>query len=603
MAKELKTLDDRLNWLAEELLLAKEQISSMAVRLEALEHGQVSHLDGGGIEREYVDYQSVWEEQGGRSQPRSDEEEDSWAHVGQAVFLPRVAAVSFMLVAALILRTVTENGMLGLMAGSVIGMGYAVILVVAGVFLYLRKNSLAPVFPTCGALLLFSIIFETQNHFSSMSGQSGYLILLIAEFFILWIAIYCQAPVLLYVSVFASTLVGVAIGYSNPSFFLLGLIVLVNSVAGQVAASRGVSNSLRWYTLLFAILFWMFWAYKLNFALKFEPAKVAGLQPGLFLFLIFFFWLFYTGASLRQTLKSKLPLGAFHHVLPAVVAGGCFLAVNAVLSPWVGKQELVGAITVALSAAYLGLVAWLASRNEQDIPGGKEFVAAASILLIQGLAIAVPPLWALPVWTVAAAILTLRADQWRSGGIRVMSYLFQAFVLIFGLRHETFAAGHVSWPVGMVVFGLMAGCTLWLYRWCRQHPPQYDSAFFAVFDRNDFSAVFLLCLGLFHGFAAVRFLLFALFQDSLAESASAFACVQSVLVNTGIVGLLVLGLKGRNRELITVAGGIILVAAVKVFLLDLFRASGVPLVVSVFSFGIVAATSSVVLRKWQGEGR
>lgn len=601
MVKELKTLDDRLNWLAEELLLAKEQMAMMASRLDALEHLKTSGFEGGRVVKEYVDYQSAWEQQGGFS-PLPESEDDSWTHMGQTVFLPRVAAISFMLVAALILRTVTDNGMVGLMTGSMMGMIYAVALIAAGCFLYIRKSQLAPVFPVCGVLLLYAIIFETQNHFSSMSGQSGYLILLIVEIFILMVGIYCQSKGLLYVSVFASTVVGVAIGYANPLFFLMGLIILVNSIAAHAAESRKITTVLRWYTLLFAIFFWMLWAYKLNFALKFDPDRVAQLQPGLFLILISVYWLCYSWTSLWQTLSCGHTLGAFHHVLPAVVAGGSFFAVNAVLSPWVGKQELVGSITVILSALYLGLVAWLAGRGEDDIPGGKEFVVAATILLIQGLAIAVPPLWALPVWTVAAAILTLRADKWRSGGIRVISYLFQGFVLIFAVRHATFSVGEVLWPLGALVAGLMAGCTLWLYHWCRQHPPQYDSAFFEVFDRKDSSAVFLLCLGLFQGFAALRFLLFAAFQDSLAGSATDFACVQSVLVNCGIVVLLIVGLRGRNRELLLVAGGVVVVAAVKVFLLDLFRASGIPLVMSVFSFGVVAATSSLVLRKWQGGG-
>lgn len=600
MAKELKTHDDRLNWLAEELLLAKEQISSLACRLDALEHGKAPALGGGGIVTEYVHYQSVWEQQGGSSQSLTVGEDDSWAQVGQAVLLPRVAAISFMLVAALILRTVTDNGMVGLMAGSLLGMIYAVVLIAAGVFLHTRKSSLAPVFPVCGVFLLYAIIFETQSHFSSMSGQTGYVILLFAEIIVVLVGIYCQANVLLFVSVFASTIVGIVIGYSNPSFFLLGLIVLANCIAAQVAASRNISKALRWYSLFCAIFFWMFWAYKLNFALKFEPAKVTGLGPEFFLGLIVVFWLFYTWTSLWQILKSGAPLGIFHHILPTVVAGGSFFAINAVLSPWVGKQELIGTVAVVLSALYLGLVAWLAGRDEEGIPGGKAFVAAATILLIQGLAIAVPPLWALPMWAGAAAILTLGAERWRSGGVRVISYLFQGFILIFALRHETFAVESVSWPVGFVVFGLMAGITLWLHRWCRRHPPNYDSAFFEVFDRKDYSAVLLLCLGLFQGFAALRFVLFAALQESLAGSAIAFACVQSVLANVGIVLLLILGLKGRNRELITVAGGVVLVVAVKVFLIDLFRASGLPLVMSVFSFGIVAATSSVVLRKWQG---
>jgi len=255
---------------------------------------------------------------------------------------------------------------------------------------------------------------------------------------------------------------------------------------------------------------------------------------------------------------------------------------------------------VLVSALYLGLVTWLARRGEEDIPGGKEFVTAATILLVQGLAILVPPLWALPVWTVAAAILTFRADQWRSGGIRLISYLFQLFVLLFALQHGVLSLQKPVWHLGFVVAGGMAACNLWMYRWCRLHLPDYDSAFFTVFDKKDYSAVILLLLGLFQSFVAVSFLASTVVPGVGAEAAKSFACAQSVILNSGIVLLLLLGLRKKNRELLVVAGVIVLVAALKVFLFDLFRANGLPLVFSVFSFGIVAATSSVVMRKWQG---
>ncbi len=598
--RELKTLDDRVNWLTEELLLAKEQMAAILCRIESLEQGKalpaassaptISDHPPGALVAD-------------SPQPVAIDDESSWAHLGQAVLLPRVAAVSFMLVVALVLRTVTDNGMVGLLTGSALGMAYAVALIAGGVFLYARQSRLAPVFPACGVLLLYAIIFETQSHFSSLSGQAGYLVLLIAEIVMVLVGLHCRAKVLLGLSVFASTLVGIAIGFPTPLFAMLGLVVLVNNGAAHLAARRHISHSLTWYTLVFSVIFWMLWAYKLNFALNLAPAEVQGLGLPLFLPLLFAFWGFYTYTSLWQTLRSGRPLGSFHHVLPAMTAGGGFFAANAVLYPWVGNQTLIGLGTVLLSALYLGLVTWLARRGEDGIPGGKEFVTAAVILLIQGLAISAPPLWALPVWTVAAGILTLRAGQWRSGGIRLISYLFQVFVLFFALRHGSLSVSGTAWPAGMLVAGLMAGCNLWLYHWCRRHPPDYDSAFFTVFDKGDYSAVLLLVIGLFQAFAAASFGASALLPVSVAESTKAFACTQSVIINAGVIILLVLGLQTRSREILTVAGLVVLLAAIKVFLFDLFLANGLPLVFSVFSFGVVAATSSVVMRKWQGKGR
>jgi hypothetical protein len=597
MTRELKTVDDRVNWLAEELLLAKERMAGLVSRIEALEQGRGvavapetahQHHPAGAMVAPVIHPLAI--------------DEESWTHLGQAVLLPRVAAVSFMLVVALVLRTVTDNGMIGLTAGLGMGMAYAVSLIVAGAVLYGRQSLLAPVFPTCGTILLYSIIYETRNHFASLSGEAVNLILLVAQVGVVLVGIRCRSKSLLMVAVVASTLVGIAIGLPSPIFILLGLIFLVNSVAAQVASERGITPSLRWYALLFAICFWMLWAYKLNFVLNFAPATVKAMGLPLSLPLLFLFWAFYTATSLRQAVQGHGQLEAFHHLVPAVVAGGAFFAANGVLNPWLGRPGLVGLGTVLVSALYLGLVTWLARRG-REITGGKEFVTAATILLIQGLAIATPPLWALPVWTVAAAILTLRADHWQSGGIRLISYLFQLFILIFALRHGSLSVSETAWPLGVAVVGLMALVNLRLYRWCRLHPPDtYDSAFFTVFDRGDYSAVILLGLGLFQGFAACRFLLYALLPDTVAQTASAFACMQSVIINLGIVLLLVVGLRKRAVEIVTVGGGVVLVAAIKVFI-DLFQATGLPLVLSVFSFGVVAATSSLVMRKWQREGK
>jgi hypothetical protein len=598
MAKQMKTQDDRVHWLTEELLLAKEQMAGLASRIEALERGVV--LASPAEPPAYHDLPPA-SFTATCPHPKGFEDDSSWTHLGHTVLLPRVAAVSFMLVVALILRTVTDNGMIGLMAGSMIGMAYAATLIAAGVFLYSRHSLLAPVFPTCGALLLYSIIFETQGHFSSLSGEAVYLILLLTEVVIVSAGVLCRAKVLLYVAIFASTVVGIAIGLPNPRFIPLCLIILVNSLAAHLASERQISHTLRWYSLIFALIFWMLWAYKLNFAFTLAPKELGRMGLTSFLPLLFVFWAFYTYTSLRQALKGEGHLGVFHNILPAVVAGGTFFAANAVLNPWVGRQQLVGGAAVLVSAFYLGLVTWLARRGEDAIPGGKEFVTAGTVLLIQGMAISVPPLWALPVWTVAAGILTLRADQWRSGGIRLISYLFQIFVLFFAIRHQSLSVLETAWPAGVLITGLIAGGNLWLYRWCRRHPPDnYDSAFFTVFDKGDYTAVALLGLGLAYSFAAGRFLLFALLPSRIAEAATAFACTQSVIVNSGIVFLLLLGLKRRDKEIVTVAGLVVLIAAIKVFLFDLLRGSGLPLVFSVFSFGVVAATSSVVMRKWHG---
>ena len=599
--KELRTLEERVNWLAEELLFTNERLASLRQRIEAVEQGQRLPADVG---VSMAGHEGRLEVASGPPAQEGPEEDSgsSWAHLGQAVLLPRVSAVSFMLVVALILRTMTDNGMIGHLAGSLVGMTYALALIAAGLILYGRKSGLAPVFPTCGAMLLYSIIFETQSHFSTLSGPAGYWLLLAVEIVVVTVGLHCRAKTLLFMAVFASAGVGFAIGLPKPLYVPLGLVVLVNVVAGHEAARQRIAASLPWYSLLFALLFWLLWSYRVNFVLNFEPEKVASLGREWFLPLLGLFWLFYTYASIRQALTREMPPSFFHHLLPSLVAGGGFFAAEAALTPWIGEPRLIGLVAVCLSALYLGLVAWLARRREEGIPGGKEFAAAATILLIQGLAMSAPALLALPIWALAAAVLAVRAHAWRSGGIRVISYCFQLFGLIFALRGHSLSVRETVWPLGLLVAAILAAVNLWLHRWCRRHPPDaYDSAFFTVFDRGDYSAVLLLGLGLFYAFTAASFALAAVlpFGGSAAQS---FACSQSLALNLGVVGLLGLGLRRRDREVLAVAGLVIVVAAIKVFLFDLLRARGLPLVSSVFSFGVVAAAGSVTIRKWQ-QGR
>lgn len=598
MPRELKSLDERLEWLADEVLLLKEHVGDLSSRLAAFE-------EGGRIPEDIRHYEEALDARHTESVSHaSAQDEESWAQVGQEVLLPRVAAVSFMLVVALILRTVTDNGMIGLLAGSFIGMLYASGLIGAGFFLYRRQSRLAPVFPACGVLLLYAIFFETITHFSSLPVLTVYLLLLAAEAVILSIGLRCRDAVLLFLAVLGSTFVGYAFDFSNPKFVVWGLIILCNSVAAHIADKTGVTRKLRWYTLLIAVVFWMLWSYKLNFYLRFRPDELDGMGLTFYLPMLFFFWAFYTYTSLWRSMTSGIQMGVFHNILPAVIAGGTFFAAYAVLSPWVGHQDVIGFAAVFLSACYMGLVARLAKQSEDDVPGGKEFVTAATVLLVQGLAVSVPILLAMPIWSVAAGVLTLRANIWRSGGIRVISYLFQIIIMFLVVQKGGFVPGSIAghWLSGVLSAGLVSGCCLWLYAWCRRNRPQCDSAFFTLFDKGDYSAVVLLLLGAFYAFCSVRLAVWASVIASLSEPASALLCSQSVIINFGIVLLMIFGLKLRRKELLVVAGLFVVVSALKVFLFDLLRGNGLSLVLSVFSFGVVAAVSSVVMRKWQ-QGR
>jgi len=99
----------------------------------------------------------------------------NWA--GRNALLPRLATICFLLVVALVLRTITESGLVNKLIGSGIGMGYAAILIATGWYNYQRNSKLAPVFAACGAILMSIIVVETHSHFKSLPLIPAYLTL------------------------------------------------------------------------------------------------------------------------------------------------------------------------------------------------------------------------------------------------------------------------------------------------------------------------------------------------------------------------------------------------------------------------------------------
>jgi hypothetical protein len=90
-----------------------------------------------------------------RAERAIDEPEDiseeilSWAR--KASLLPRLSTLCFLLVVALILRTITDNNVINTLAGSGLGMGYAALLIGFGWYKYRLASPLAPIFAACAS--------------------------------------------------------------------------------------------------------------------------------------------------------------------------------------------------------------------------------------------------------------------------------------------------------------------------------------------------------------------------------------------------------------------------------------------------------------------
>ncbi len=587
MAQSLDSLEERVVWLADELLLVKEQVNSINNRLQKM--GAVSYPSGGGIQG-YAS-KSVAVVGDGKSAG------ESWAKMGEEILLPRLAAVSFMLVVALLLRTVTNNGMLAPNLGTFIGLAYAAALILGGWLLYSRQIRLASVFPTCGILLLYAVLLEGHGKIAALGSDTTYLVLFLAMLVSGVIALRYQGIILLFMTVWGASIVGFAIDFRDPQFMLLGLVVLLNAVLGHLAKRREISTALRWNTLFFSIMFWMILSSKLNFVLLKRPSDLSPVSLEFFTPLLFLFWAFYTYTTLWTIRMGRMALEIYHNLLPIITAGGTFFVAYAVLIPWLGGEVIIGIVAVASSVLYMGLVVWV-ERYYGNFASGKTFVVAAIVLLVQGLSISAPSFLALPIMVVAATALLVRSRQCHSGGIRVIAYFFHIAIVLWAIKENAFEVTLTHWGYGMVLSGFWAVCCLWAYRWCRINPPVINSGFFDFIDRDDCSAVVLLLLGLFQVYIVVYFAAFGILSNMMMDYTEVLYCVRSIVMNLAVIILMIVALKLRNKEILLTSGVVFVLAAVKVFIFDLFRTSGLPLILSVLTFGIVAAVSSVVLRKW-----
>jgi hypothetical protein len=183
-------------------------------------------------------------------------------------------------------------------------------------------------------------------------------------------------------------------------------------------------------------------------------------------------------------------------------------------------------------------------------------------------------------------------------GLRLVSYLLQLYAcsaLVFLLWTTD---GTKPSMVGAFASGLLASIAFFHYYWARRHPPEPAESAAHKINRNDRGAGVLLIAALFSGFFTMRVGLYQTLDFLHSATHSAFGGAQSVLINVTAAVLLWLSLMRRNKELRNVAVVVTVIGAGKVFLMDMVQLKGMPLMISVFTFGLVAALASIVLGRW-----
>jgi hypothetical protein len=572
--------------LASQVAALQAKIDQLSRRLTTLEEGRP-------VTEKHVEGISV--------APIAPHQETVITRVEQGALLPRIAVVCFLLVFALILRTITDNRIVNIQIGSLLGLTYAVVLIGSGWWLYERKSKVAPVFPSCGLLLLFSIVFETHSRFAFLPTSWAYTILLAAAFTAIWLSLHYRAAMLICLGTLGTAAVGMMINFPYPLFPYLGLLLLVGNWASYLANRRRMCPFLRYVVLLFTIIFWLLWSFKLNVSAACDEPTADLLSAAWFFPILFSFWLLYLAMVLLNTLRRDIALGFYEGVVPTICAVGAFWAGIAVAGSWCGKIAWFGIVVLSMAMMHFVLAWILAGRDKEGAGGSNAFTFAGVCLLVLGLGSGIRDIiWALPLWSAFAFALLFLSAKWRSGGVRVTSYLLQIVTCGYGVAAGVFA---VDSPVPVIA--ALAALIIFIlclqhYRWSRRHKPDVvHSAYFSWLDKKDVSALAVLVAGLLSGYYFALLGLFLIFSRTLSDYGAALQSGQSVVINLGAVLLLLVALSRKNSELVVLAAGVAVIGAVRVFILDLFSIKGVPLVVSVFSFGMVAAVASVVMSRWQ----
>ncbi|MBW6519880.1 MAG: hypothetical protein K0A99_02565 [Desulfoarculaceae bacterium] len=524
----------------------------------------------------------------------------SWA--GRGSFLAKLSTICFILVVALILRTLTDNGLLAAKTGSIIGAAYAAFLIAAGWKLVNQKQTLGPLFPICGALLMYTLVLETHARFAAYTSVTAYSILLLTMLSLAIMGKRYQRVLFYGVGLLGASCTALAIDFPTPFFPYIALFLFAANV---IAFSYEYQKTRRVQILLYTmtVLFWFFWAVRLHAQLGAGGEILPSLALSWFLPVTLLTILTLMGFSIYTSFRNGDSLIAFDITLPTVNVLWLYPVCNLVVTPWLGNGHLLGYAGLALSLFHF-VVAWSIFKfSRQGGAGICAYVVAGAVLMVMSTLSATDNiLLVLPFWSLVAVMLTLASQTCEIGGIRLTSYLLQGVATFLGITYGVFLPGTSTPVLSLLVVGFLAVMSAFQYYWSRKHRVNCSKGFFALMDPRDISAAILLFAALIDGFFMVQLVTYKLLAAFIADPGNALVGAQSIVINVGAMGLMIFGLLKKNREILYTAIGVVVIGGVKTIGYDLFKVHNIPLVLSVFSFAAAAAVGSVVFSRWSQTG-
>jgi hypothetical protein len=268
--------------------------------------------------------------------------------------------------------------------------------------------------------------------------------------------------------------------------------------------------------------------------------------------------------------------------------------------PWLHAGRWLGG--AALGIAAVNALAAGRLRHGGHAAAAVAFAVAALVACVPGIWLAAANWWlALPATGAVALALGPASHALASGGLRGCAVGIQVAVLTIAVHGDAFAAPPAEPWSTLTLAAALSGLSIAHRRWARRVLPPPGSLYAQLWPHDLPGHVLSWCAitALFGGLRTALWLLLALFAVDVPD---AFAAGQSMLLAGIAMAMLAVSWWRRERATLLDAIAVAAIAGAKVFASDLVALHGVPRVLSVFSFGMVALVGSVVLGRWQSAG-
>jgi len=583
-------IEKRLASTIEEVTRLKTEISSLNERFSAMESFHQSLLTTG--EQKKVTYNTK------DSAIPDIGPNQLLDKVASTSLLPRIATVCFLLVFALILRTLTNNNIINTQIGSIIGVCYASGLIMWGVKLLKNGSKLASVFKICGVFLLYMILLETHTRFESFSSFFVYTFLAGVLLSVSKISISHKLSGYNTLGIFGTALVASIIDFPTPHFGQLSILLLTANILAFISAKKiGKGEWNRLLVFILTITMSTLWILRLQAEINLNQALPAFVSASWFVPMATMFATAF--AIMTVTLiTGKRQFTILDLFLPTLTAIWLFPMLSAILETMAISPLIIGMSGMIWALTYLAFVGYRLSKPERDVSALTSIIIAACFLLIAAL----PKLTGniLPsilIWAIIGFFLTKISIKYDLNGLRFFSYIFQFIVCVIAIISGQFTAA-ISTPwASAAVAGILMGITCVQFKLLRNNYPK-SFGFFKQVDRSDKSSSLVLITSLISCFMMLQIIGYRLLMLISTTPIEDLPGIQSFILNIGAILLFLHAKKTKKKDFLIIAIILTIINGFKVFLYDMFNTGSGPLVLSVLSFGGLAAMASLVLTKW-----